>query len=446
MARHKKDERTARLLAEIESTRTDLKTIVDGLTVGGASQAEIARAASWSASYLGQFLNGSGQRPTTKKTEALIEALRPFVETSSNAALTEPLRRLADRYETAATSLANPTSGPIAVAAPNYICRRNLESLLDINCSMKGDYALAGEPMVGVSSALLYVEARLKRLGYVVRRMSAGTELIASRYGQDQKSRTGILGLVAAALTGSNEPLDLEFFRVQEVIRDHLAEADGPVALIIDDINQLQSSDVESLKLLMRDWATKRAAQESPYADLMTWSAMTSNVRDARFLSNFLASYTVLSWFEKDEVRNLAAALAPYSVVRGVVESGRWPAQVTQSAWSLFGGQPHLTHLFLWDRHLDGNVDRGSALTEPSTGGYERHIYTIVRSLLGLLGRPAALALIEQLSGAERSVSLSDLASAESLGIVGPDNKWRCAYYEEHLPDAVRRMAGSAAV
>ncbi len=442
MPRHKQDQRTLRLLDEIEDTRGDLKAVVAGLTANGVTKAEIARAANWNAGYLGDFLENPKKRPTARKIEDLIAALDPFVRESMNADVGSGFARLSKRYEADLSAPANPTAGPIPVSSPNYIARSDIERVLDRNCETKGDYAVEGQPMVGVSSALLYVESKLRERGYVVRRLGAGADLVATRYGRDS-SRTGILGLLAAALTRSEDPLELEFFRAQERLRDYLIDVDGPFALIIDDVNQLEPQEIEALKLLMRDWSTRRAAEEHPFRNVTIWVAVTSNVRNARAISNFVASYTVLRWFEKEEVRALAAALAPYSPARG--QSRKWTAQVAESAWSLFRGQPHLTHLFLWDRHSDGMADISDDIAKTPVGAYKRHVDTVARSLNNLIGDSAALAFMEQLRGGARTLSQSDLASAERLGVIDPQGAWSCEYYEKHMPRAVEVFASSEA-
>lgn len=441
MPRHKQDQRTARLLGEMEETRSDCNAVVAGLVASGVRKAEIARAAEWNAGYLGDFLENPSKRPTSRKIEALIAALDPFVRQSTNAGVGAGFARLSKRYEANLSAPSNPTAGPIPVSSPNYIARTDVERVLERHCETPGDFAVDGQPMVGISSVLLYVESKLRERGYDVRRLSAGTDLLASRYGREREElKTGMLGLLAAALTGSEAPLELDFFRVQERLRDYLIDLDGPFALIIDDVNQLEIEEVEALKLMMRDWSTRRAAGEHPYRNVTIWVAMTSNVRSARRISNFLSCYTVLRWFEREEVRTLAAALAPYSPARG--ESRKWTTQVADSAWSLFHGQPHLTHLFLWDRHADGSTDVPADLAKTPVGAYKRHVDTIARSLKNLLGASTILAFLEHLRSDAPAVSQSDLASAESLGIIDSQGGWSCDYYKMHMPHAIEVLAG----
>jgi hypothetical protein len=297
--------------------------------------------------------------------------------------------------------------------------------------------------MVGISSALLFVESKLARKGYAVRRLSAGSQLVASTYGRE--CRTGVMGLVAAALIESEDPLGLEFFGVQERIRDYLMDLGRPFALLIDDVNQLELTEMEALKLLLRDWSTKRAAGEPPFTEVTTWLAVTSNVRNARVFSSFLGTYRVLRWFRRDEVRELGQALAPYSVARELVGTARWPAQAADAAWSLFAGQPHLTHLFLWDRHLDGKTADDDILTTVATGAYKRHIDTLARSFVNLVRQSGALSLIEYLGGTAGAPSPANLAVAESLGIIDPEHRWSCPYYRAHLPRAVEVRDGDVA-
>jgi hypothetical protein len=451
MARHKSDKQTTQLLAEMGETRKDLNEVIGGLLAEGTTKAEIARAASWNAGYLSEFLESPEKRPTTRKIEALIAALSPFVKASSNAEFAVALGRLSSRYGIKTASVTDPTAGLIPASAPNWVRRRDVDRVLELSCETSGDYAIDGQPMVGISSALLYVEGMLRDKGYAVRRLSAGERLVASTYGRE--SRTGMLGLIAAALTESQDSLDLDFFGVQDGIRDYLLDLGQPFALLIDDVNQLEQTEVESLKRLLRDWSTRRAAGEPPFTDVTTWLAVTSGVRNARLYSNFLATYTVLRWFWKEEVRELGQALAPYSVASGVVESMRWPAQAAEEAWSLFAGQPHLTHLFLWDRHMDGETDDDEILEKAPAGAYKRHVDTLARSLVNLLGHSEALSLVQYLGGAAGDPTPANLAAADSLGIVNPEqlgivdpeHRWSCPYYRAHLPRAVEVMAGDAA-
>jgi hypothetical protein len=436
MARHKNDADTARLLNEMDTTRQDLKGLIDGLLAEGTTKAEVARAAAWNPGYLTDFLENSEKRPTTRKIEALITALTPFVEASRDGGdLGSTLERLGHRYGIEIASLAAPTTGPIPASAPNFVRRTDKDHALELSCATTGDYAIDGQPMVGLSTALLYVEGILKAKGHFVRRLNAGTDLVARTYGRE--SKTGIMGFLAAALTESEAPLGLEFFGAQERLRAYLADVGGPFALLIDDVNQLERDEVEALKLLLRDWATRRAANEEPFTEVMTWTTMTSNVRNARKVSIFHATYTILRWFNRDEVRELADAFAPYSIARGVVRSSRWSAKVSEAAWSLFVGQPQLTHLFLWDRHLDGRDTVEDILTQAPSGSYKRHVDLLARSLTNLVGRPRAQELVAWLDSTEGEVSAADLSSAESLGLIDGVDNWSSPYYRAHLPKAV---------
>src|SRR6185312_3951734 len=311
MAKHRTDSTTRGLLAALPETRVDLLAAIAALGDAGVTRGEIAKAARWNPGYLSEVLKQDGKRPTAAKVVSLIGALRVLGDANGmTLAGAEAVRRVAERYGVPTQSLTNPADGPVAVAAPNFVKRRLLETTLVSAVVTPGTYAIDGQPMAGVSSTLLLVETLLARRGVQTCRLSARFDLVASK--RIERSATGILGALAAAITGDDAWLADDFFAIQEAIRDRLVAAPVGFALLLDDMNDLPFEELETLKSLLRDWATRRATGAPGYASVTVWLAYTSNVREVAMRSQLLASYHIVDWFTAAEVRELAKALAPF--------------------------------------------------------------------------------------------------------------------------------------
>jgi transcriptional regulator with XRE-family HTH domain len=483
MPRHRDDAVTKRLLAEMSTTRAELRAVIEALVERGVKQSEIAGAAGWNSGYLSDFLKNDQKNPSSAKLDDLIQALHALVLRTPGLGpkATEDLRSVAERYGRSLAQLANPADGPLKSTAPNYVRRPDLDDALARAVAVPGSYALDGQPMSGVSSALALVEALLRERGFEVCRVSAKGGLF--EWKQIEECQTGIMGVLAAAITGSSEPLAMEFFAVQERIRERLADAPDGFALLVDDMNALDPKSVISLKSFVRDWATRRASGEAAFANTTVWLATTSNVSSASIRSQLVAEYLITRWFRKPEVRALAEAFIPFATAAGVGNAaGRWASGVSDKAFDLFGGQPQLTHLYLWDRHSDGDgpvkggetagqkivdgggetagqkivdgggetagqkiVDGGGEtagqkiLTAPPAGAYERHLSRVMRSVLDVLGPGTGRAeeLLKGLGPAESILGRASLAEhqmLERLGVVNEEGEWSCAYYHAHLP------------
>ncbi len=137
--------------------------------------------------------------------------------------MTEALRSVAERYGRPLAQLADPADGPLQSTAPNYVRRAELDDALARAVAVPGSYAVNGQPMTGLSSALLLVEAMLRERGYEVCRVSAKGDLF--EWKRIEECQTGLMGTLAAAITRTSEPLGMEFFAVQEAIRERLADA-----------------------------------------------------------------------------------------------------------------------------------------------------------------------------------------------------------------------------
>jgi hypothetical protein len=457
MARHKKDAETLRLLAEMDATRRELLAVVDGLGEQGVGRGEIAKAAGWNPGYLTEFLTKQDKKPTTAKLVELIEALGAFLGAGRQPpGIAGNLETVARRYGRSLVQPANPAVGPVPVNAPNWVRRPDIDDAVTRSVPFNGNYAVDGQPMTGVSSVLLQVESQLRERGFEVCRISAGHDLADS--GALERSKTGVLGALAGAIMRSEEPLGLDFYSVQDAIVDHLSGAEAGFALILDDVNRLPDTSLESVKLLLRDWGTKRAVGEPAFANTTVWVAYTSNVRNASLRSQFIADYIITRWFLREEVRLLAEALAPAAAATGLISAPRrWATSAAAAAWGLFEGQPQLVHCYLWDRHNDGlahdadGIER--TLVTPPEGAYRRHLDRIARSLILELTKARAETLMARLADAGTiggssasagaagdSITNAERQAAERLGVVTPSGAWRCAYYKAHLQTAVEQQ------
>ncbi len=446
MARHKTDPTTAGLLEEMPETRQELRIVIAGLNERGITSGQIARTAGWNPGYLSEFLARDAKKPTKGKIDALLSALQVFVVTAPAALpFAETLSKVAERYGQPMALLANPAAGPIAVGAPNYVHRVSLEHSLRRMVPLAGTYAIDGPPMSGVSSALLHVEGLLRKQGFEICRISAKSEPLDPA--SVERSHTKLLGALAAAMTRSTEPLTMDFFGVQEAIRDRLLAAPTGFALVLDDINSLDDVSTASLKSLLRDWATRRASREPAFASATAWLAYTSNVASARFRSQLIADQVFTGWFEKEEVRALADALAPYAGVSAEAPSMSMPVgDAVRNAWDLFRGQPNLTHLYLWDVYRNGTAaSPAETLGAIPSGAYERHLDRLARSLVDVLSTTRTSILLRTVAANENPgtrVTPAEQDAAVRLGILTVRGDWACPYYRTRLTDFIRRVVG----
>lgn len=435
MARHKTDSATRRLLDAMPETRADLTVVVDALVARGVKRRELAAAAGWNQGYLSDFLSRGEKKPLRPKLVALIEALQTLAGSRGvDASAAVALQRVVDRYELPMRRLQNPASDPIAASAPNFVPMA-IETALERAVATPGTYAIDGQPMSGVSTALLLAESKLAERGMRTCRLSARIDLMESKR-IERSRKSGVLGALAAAITGSNELLEQDHFVAQDEIDEWLAAEPAGFALLLDDVNDLPLENLETLKNVMRDWATRRAAFKPGYANVTMWLAFTSNVREVTVRSQLLAEYMITGPFERGQVKALAEALVPFMLPPA---RNGWARDAAQAAFAHFAGQPHLTHLFLWDRHHDGSVDVGDLLRAPPLGAYERHLVRLARTFVGLLGARADVvaAQLEQ-SGSMADASIGERQAIERLGVVNPDGSWSCPYYAAHLPTAIR--------
>ncbi len=77
MPRHKVDAANRKLLAEMGTTRAQLRAVIEALVEGGVKQSEIAGAAGWNSGYLSDFLKNDLKNPSPAKIDDLIQAFTP---------------------------------------------------------------------------------------------------------------------------------------------------------------------------------------------------------------------------------------------------------------------------------------------------------------------------------------------------------------------------------
>lgn len=454
MAKHASDDKTQALLDDIEDTCYAVASVVNALGDRSVTRNEIAEAARWNAGYLSQVLGGA-KKPTAAKMVPLIRALVIFCrEKGAPHDAGEALARVAGRYGVALEPLANPASGPIAPTADNHLLCDDVRQAVASRLRSPGCYAIDGPAMSGVSTALSYVGRLLRDRGATVVRIDAEKDLGGARV---EKAKARMLGGVAAAIVGRPEPLEQEYYEVQSAIKDHLIAAAPDFGVLIDNVNQLSDDQQHVLGQVLRDWRYRRADGEAGFVTTTVWLGYTwtfETIQDVALHSHMALDYVFLHPFAEPEICTLAEALEPFGRASGKVRDQGWAQDAASAAHYYFGGQPHLTHLYLWDRMEDGTSRNDKILSldedDRPRGAYEVHLKKVARAAIGLVDpdfcsdttrvdeSPAAKGLADTLRS-EDPVARRHRAELEALGVV--DIRGHCSnrYYAKHLPDAIER-------
>jgi hypothetical protein len=448
MARHAPDPKTQTLKSQMRDTRRALRVAVKGLSEQGIPEKDIARAAGWSASYLSQFISDTdaAKNPLPAKVIQLIRALHLLsLEKAELRSVHDAIESVATRYELRLAALANPAQ-PISSDAPNFLARGDVEEFIRSWTAAPGAYFFAGAPAVGLSSALLLAAQTLADQGYKVCRLSVRDDLMIP--GLIERSRTGVTGAIAATMLASEAPLELDIYAVEKVIRDCLKSAPRPgYALIVDDIDGIPDKDAQELAAMFNAWKGRRAAGDDGYQRVTVWSAFTSNIVSPTARSWYQPdASTVVRWLggesELDEMRKLARAFAPRAEQAEAGPDG--VELVAENANRHFGGQPQLSHMFLWDRSRDGRSDFVDAAEHVPVGAYAEHLDRISREMIMLLGIRYAQESIDRLSKGEQLPTLVLPHLMERLSVCRTaTGGWSCDYYRSHLPGAFEKRAAA---
>jgi transcriptional regulator with XRE-family HTH domain len=420
------------------ATRDSFRVVVGELATTGLQRRQIAEVAGWTAPYLSQFLtNGPGDAgervPSPAKIQTLLRALYLLVTShqGSTGALATELQSVADRYELTLTPLSAP-SEVIEPSAPNFVDRRDVSVFIDNYAGRPGAYAFDGAPMVGLSTALRQAELSLRGRGYHVRAINIREDLVVP--GLIQQSRTGFTGALAASMRSTTEDgvLDLDFFGVEEIIREHFRGFPQGFALVLDDLDALDEEAAGVAVSMLRNWKSLRARGEPGFAQTTVWCAFTANVESARERSWFHADdIRVVRWFDLDEVCALVDALASRATVAGASED--WCHKVATECYRYFAGQPQLTHRFLWDRSLGGQVGAAGDWVEGVP--YVAHLDRLAKHAVALLGEDRARDAMSLLAAGNRVPSLyADLLVARLRLATSNGGQWLPPFYRDHLP------------
>lgn len=449
MARHSPDGLTQRLKREMPATRASVRTAVKGLAKQGVKEKDIAHAAGWSQSYLSQFISETEteKNPLPAKVGNLIGALHLLASESAGLqSVRDEIETIATRYRIRLAPLANPAQ-PISSGAPNCVTRAQIDDFIRNWIASPGAYFFDGAPSVGLSSALLRGEQLLRAYGYKVCRFSARDDLLVA--GLIERSQTGITGAIAAKMLSSEDPLGLGVYAVEKIIIDCLKSAPAPgYALVLDDVDGIADHDAMELASMLRAWKNRRAAGEAGYRTVTVWSAYTSNVVSPKARSWYEPdASTVVRWFteEEGELDALAQAFAPRAMQNGAEQN--WVGDVSRKALDYFGGQPQLSHLFLWDRSRDGKVDFPNPHEHVPTGAYAEHLDRLSREMIMLLGINLARDAIASLAKEAEIPTFLIPHLIERLRLCNTvDGAWSAAYYGKHLPASLERRIAAIEV
>jgi hypothetical protein len=448
MAKAPSDPRTISLNEQMEDTRSAIQSVVDALRARDVTSRQIALAATWNPGYLSEVLANPAKTPGVPKTEALIRALVMFArEKGAIPEADAELRRVAARYGVPLEPLANPTAGPISASAENYVLCADVAQALAVRLRYPGFYAIDGTAMSGVSTALAFVGKLLQDRGARVARVDAKTDLGEERLG---KSKARILGALASAIVGTTDLLDEEYYAVQDAIRAYLIASTPEIGIIIDNVNHIAHDQQLALGRVLREWQTRRASAELGFTSTTVWLGYTwrfDSVTDVAAHSHMALDYVFLRPFTAEETTMLARALEPYGRAGGRVEDG-WAEAAATAAFAYFNGQPHLTHLYLWDRLEDGRGPAEETVSGGSrpSGAYDSHLRQLARAAVGLLGEGGAEDLADSLRACASVEAAGPRKALEDIGIVDAAGRSTNRYYSAHLPEVIAQALASTSL
>ena len=429
-------------------TRAKLKRVIGVLRARGITQKALGGMAGWTPGYMSEVLRDEKPKsPSPEKMENLLRAIYRLRPDAGEAA--EALAAVAERY---GVRLAPPRlpAGPIAFGDINYVSRDGIESALTFSAGVPGAYGIDGPPMSGRSTALLVVRQRLLDQGYEVCLSSCRDELV--EHGLIAASTTGIIGAIASRMLSSNEALDFDFFRVQEAIGDHLQRFPSGYGLLLDDIDALDVRSMQTLESMLRTWQTNRAAEIEGFVASTVWIATTSNVTEATGRSVYLPDQKHLRWFNSTEVKKLADAFArlpisaPASDPNPVNDRG-WAGAVAASALGHFGGQPALTHRFIYERRVDGLRDWPADALDHPPKPYLAHLTRVAARLVDYVEPTGAQQVVAAIQKGDRlpPATRDIMVRLKIYNGADDESTLSCNFYTTHLLRLLQDRVGEPA-
>lgn len=161
------------------------------------------------------------------------------------------------------------------------------------------------------------------------------------------------------------------------------------------------------------------------------------SINNVAWHSHMTLDYIHLQPFDKPQTLALAKSLEPFGRASGAIQ-GEWAEGAARSAREYFNGQPHLTHIYLWDRMRDGKTELAHMLTPAHLpeGAFESHLKRLARATRGIIGDGPTEELLGSLRK-EQKVPDAARESLERIGILELDGRWTSAYYKHHLLGAL---------
>lgn len=332
--------------------------------------------------------------------------------------------------------LANPAAGPIPVTARNHVLRADYQREVETRLESPGLHAVAGRALSGVSTAMAYLGQRLRENNIDLVAIDAASDLSPDRV---RLSKTGVLGALMAAVVMSSEPLEQDYYAVQRLVQDRL-HATPRVAILIDNVDILDFPAGEAsreLRAILRDWQTRRAHGQEGFATTSVVLGSTSRTpsiavsqRKRTGGSELMLDAVVVEAFTRGEVAHLARVLGDCVEQSGHAGDERWAQATATAASRYFGGQPHLTHLYLWEQAHSARAPTDDILDSDNrpTGAYRTHLRQLAQNTIELIGPESA-----------RRVATSMREGRDIVEELGTDETWSNAYYVAHLPRALEQ-------
>lgn len=458
----------------MDDTRAKLRVLVTSLRSKKVTQKDLCDLAGWSQAYMSGVVGERGSKdPSPAKVADLLRAIHHYLPELGGVP-PHDLEVLSDRYDVSLQTPRAPTE-PIAPTDVNYVAREDLVQSISTSVSIPGSYGIDGPPMSGRTSALLLVRHHLIRSGYEVCLCSCRDDLL--NLIARENNETGVVGAIASQMLSRSDVVAYDHFELEDEIAQFLQRQPDGFGLLLDDLDALDDRSVRRLDRMLRSWQSKRAAGTPGFKKTTVWVSKTSYTTRATRESLFLPDLKILRWFRREEVRELAAALARTPIATSD-DAGRSFAQkvrgrddivdaVSAAAMRHFEGQPWLTHHFLFQWRLGAIEDLAS---EPHGVLYERHVGRLATAVLERAGDDGVRAILEAVGSREPAVGsgepgvgsgepavgsgeplprhLNELAVI-ALRVCNVDGKgtlsWSCPFYDRYLPDALRLRVDEAA-
>lgn len=291
---------------------------------------------------------------------AEVDAKRQILRDKGRLSLAiENMALLERTAEAEQPTLLHPPGGPLPVDAPNYIGRAADRRLREAIAGKVKLSTIAGPIRSGRSSLLIRAEQWAMEAG--MRVISLDFALMLGSPAVDSGQVFKLIG-TELGLNLSDSASEADFINA---LRAWL-HGDAPhTVLLLDNMDVLSLIDIEvttPLLLALLRFRSEASRKDSPLSKLMVVTVFTGDMWKQEVASSImgLSSQSSLSGFTRTQIEDLAKIV--------LKQSG--PFSWMDEVHALFGGHPYLTHLFLDEIRLGGDVSETLDCAREVSGGF----------------------------------------------------------------------------